>query len=454
MPAQSFGRRTFLAGSAGALALSLAACAGSGATAKRTAEKKPVYAQPEGDVPAEYAKRQRVVAWTTWGSTTGAVVAELAKRFNESQSDIFLDLQSQNGTYDELAQKLAAGLQAKQIPDLAIFSEVTWHKFFLNDTLEPLDDYFTKSAPRAAYNSRLLDEGVLSGQLWWVPFARSTPLFYYNRDLFAQAGLPDRAPKTWSEMREWGAELKGITYNGNQPKMFAYPQVDGDWMFQGVLWNFGGGISKGLDITIDDAASIAAGEYERKLVADKLAYMATAPLTDFENGLIAAAEDSTGALGSVVQNSKFEVGTGFVPGEKSQEVPTGGGGFSIMANSSTSRKKAAFEFLSFLAKPEQAAYWTTSTGYMPVVDAAKKESSFVDLVKKNPNFEVAIKQMDKTKKEDDVRLFVPNANIALYEGLQQIWSKNASAKSVFADVAETLKRSEAQIRAAYESRVK
>jgi len=30
-----------------------------------------------------------------------------------------------------------------------------------------------------------------------VPYARSTPLFYYNKDHYAAAGLPDRAPETW-----------------------------------------------------------------------------------------------------------------------------------------------------------------------------------------------------------------------------------------------------------------
>ena len=45
-------------------------------------------------------------------------------------------------------------------------------------------------------------------QHWAVPYARSTPLFYYNKDLWAAAGLPDRGPETWAELEEWDASLK------------------------------------------------------------------------------------------------------------------------------------------------------------------------------------------------------------------------------------------------------
>ena len=62
------------------------------------------------------------------------------------------------------------------------------------------------------FQEKLFGEYVVKGQSWAVPFARSTPILYYNRDIFAKAGLPDRAPKTWSELRSWGPErrLAGI----------------------------------------------------------------------------------------------------------------------------------------------------------------------------------------------------------------------------------------------------
>ena len=40
-----------------------------------------------------------------------------------------------------------------------------------------------------------------------MPWARSTPLFYYNKEHYADAGLPDRAPETWAEMKEFAGKL-------------------------------------------------------------------------------------------------------------------------------------------------------------------------------------------------------------------------------------------------------
>jgi sn-glycerol 3-phosphate transport system substrate-binding protein len=442
-------RRQVLLG-AGALAgLGVLAACGSPASSNAGS-----LAQPKGNVPEQYAKRTRVVFWSHFGGEPQKALTKLVNAFNAAQSDIYVENQVQTGNYDSLAQKLATTLQAKQTPELAIFSEVTWHKFFLNDALEPLDDYFTDGFTTTGYNQKLLGEGRLADKLWWVPFGRSTPLFYYNRDLFAQAGLPDRAPNTWSELRDWSEAMKGQKFNGNTPRMFAFPKNDGDWMFQGVLWNFGGAVSDGLDIKIDTPESIAAAEYERKLVHEqKQAYMAEDLTLEFTNGLAASVENSTGSLRGITEGAKFEFAAAFVPGEKSQAVTTGGAGLSIMKGAETSRKKAAFEFVKFLARPENAAAWTIATGYLPAVDAAVEEPALATLLSKNPNFKVAIDQLPTTKIADAARLFVPNANITIYKGLQRIWTRNEDSAAVMKSVAEELRKSADGVRASYEKHV-
>lgn len=445
-------RRSFLAiaglSTLGAAALS--ACGGTGGSGGETTQ---AFDQPDGQVPDQYKDRLRVVMWSTYTDHNGEVLAGLAKAFNDSQSDIYVEIQVQ-GTYDETAQKVAAGLQARQVPDLTVFSEVSWHRFFLNDTLEPLDDYFGDGFEKDVYIDQLRSEGELAGATWWLPFARSTPLFYYNRTLFEQVGLPDRAPKTWSELRSWGPALAGATFNGNAPKLHVYPQIDGDWQFQGVLWNFGGGISNGLDVILDSDESIAAGEFERALVHDDgMAYMTKEISTDFANGLVATVETSTGSLRGILETATFDVGTGFVPKELEPGLTTGGGGLAIMKGAAKERKEAAFEFIKFLAQPENSATWTVETGYMPATKAAVDQPALATLMQENPNFGVAVEQLPTTRVADDVRLFVPNANVQVYEGLQKIWADNQRPEDVFVTVAEELRRATEEVRADYESRM-
>ena len=55
-------------------------------------------------------------------------------------------------------------------------------------------------AEKAAYYPHIVDTVTFDGTQWGVPIAFSTKAFYWNKDLFAQAGLdPESPPTTWAE---------------------------------------------------------------------------------------------------------------------------------------------------------------------------------------------------------------------------------------------------------------
>ena len=336
-----------------------------------------------------------------------------------------------------------------------MFSDVTWERFYLNDALEPMDGYFGAGFGPQVYEPKLFAEGVLQGRSWWIPFARSTPMLYFNRDAFAKAGLPDRAPATWSELREWAPALAGVQSAGRSLRSLAFAKVDGDWQFQGNVWQFGGAYSNGLDVTIDEDGAIAAGEWQRRMVhVDGYGYMANSAMADFANGLTAMAHDSTGGLRSAMEKASFEVGAGFVPGEVDTGVATGGGGIGVMRNATEERKKAAAAFLTFLARPDVSARWTIETGYLPVVTAAQQEPALQNLIAEQPNFGVAIAQLPRARQQDAIRLYGRNANVAIYTGLQQIYADNADTRDVFRSVARRLESIGEEVRRLYEEKVR
>jgi sn-glycerol 3-phosphate transport system substrate-binding protein len=88
----------------------------------------------------------------------------------------------------------------------------------------------------------LLNEGNRQGTNYWIPFARSTPLFYYNKDIWAEAGLPDRAPANWDEFMEWAPELVQMEGDTMTRAAFVHPNSASyiAWLFQGVTWQFNG----------------------------------------------------------------------------------------------------------------------------------------------------------------------------------------------------------------------
>src|SRR5918998_1787419 len=247
-------RRGFLAVSGGTL-VSLAAFGGGGGAQ-----------QPGGNPPKAAEGRIRVVFWSAFSEELGKAMQKLVDDFNASQEDIFVENQFQ-GTYEETAQKLATSLAANEVPELVVLSEITWNRFYLNDSLEPLSSYFSGGDPDPEdYVEQLIGEGTREGEIWWVPFARSTPLFYYNREMFQQAGLPDRGPATWDELREWGRDL--VRLSGN-PKAHAFTNAAryNAWYFHGNVLQWGGNYSdENFNALIDEASAVEAGEFARRLI--------------------------------------------------------------------------------------------------------------------------------------------------------------------------------------------
>ncbi|HEY8457868.1 MAG TPA: ABC transporter substrate-binding protein [Actinopolymorphaceae bacterium] len=420
------GRRAFLSLCAGLGTLAAAGCRGN-------------VAQPgSGPVPKGAEGKVRIVCWSAFAEATGKVLQDLADSFNTSQDEIFVEIQYQ-GSYDETAQKLATTLQARQVPDIVNFSDLTWYRFYFSNHLEPLSGYFDSSFAPSVYVDEFIEEGRAQGEIWWLSFARSTPIFVYNKDMFSQAGLPDRGPETWSELREWGPALQGLEAT---PVVHTYHTAPFNaWYFQGTAWQWGGALSDGWEVVIDEPPVVEAGEWIRRFIhQDKMAVAKQDPGAEFINGLTATAMSSTGALGGFSEAAKFEVGAAMLPAEKEFGCPTGGSGFSVLAAAPDERKQAAFEFLKFLAQPDQAVEWARRTGYLPVTKEAAQSEAMRKHFAENPAFEVAVKQIEKARIPDPARLVFPNSNATIGAGLDRIFTKNEPAQPALADVARQLEQ--------------
>lgn len=447
-PSASLSRRRFLtlAGMTAAAVPILSACGSpSGGSSGG-------FSQPDVAPPAPFKGRTNVVVWSPWSGSNHDAFAGLVTRFNESQSDIYAEVQQFKG-YDGVTEKLSAGLQARQIPEIAVFSDVSWNKFFLSDMVEPLDSYFTDGWNADTYHQRLFAEGVVRGSSYWVPFGRSTPLFYYNRQIFADAGLPDRAPQTWDEFREWGREVTGRDYRGNKVVMRGYTGAD-DWYFQGLLWNYGGAMSQGLEVTLDSPEAIAAAEFDRAVINDdKIGYLAQDYTTDFSNGLVATITNSTGALTGLTKGADFEVGAGFLPTAKDVGVPTGGAGLSILKNADPERKAAAAKLIEFLAQDAQAGDWAVDTGYLPATHGASESAAVVKRIAENPNYGLAVKQLDIARQPDAVRRYVSSTIIEVRGAIQKLYTENADPATVLSEAAKVIRKDTDAVRAQYEEKV-
>jgi sn-glycerol 3-phosphate transport system substrate-binding protein len=423
-------RRRFLGlAGLGLSAAALAACSGpstSGSSAASTA----------ADV--DWSKVTPAKQITFWSSNPGKsqpVTQQLIDAFHASQSDIRVTLVTAGANYEEIAQKFQAAQAGGQLPDVTIFSDVWWFRYYMLDNIIPLDGLIKAvGIDTSDYRDQLIADYQYQNAQWAIPWARSTPLFYYNKAHWQAAGLPDRAPATWQEFADWGPRIQaagaGTQHTFQLPALKDYA----GWTFQNNLWGWGGGWGKpdSFDVTCDSQQSVEAMQFLKDAVyKDKWAGVASnsAP-QDLTAQAVSATISSTGDLvGTIQANAKFPVGVGFLPGgphETKKICPTGGAGLGIPRGIPQANQLAAARFIKFLTEPQNAVTFSAATGYIPV----RKSADTSALLAKNPLAQVAIDQLDATTRtQDRARVFFPGADQAMATTCANILTQQADVKS-------------------------
>lgn len=425
----------------GAGAAGLAACGapgGGGDAGEGTVRDG--FSQADLTVPSEYEGRTPILFWAPFTDTNYDTLSAQFAAFNESQDEIVAIAESVGG-YADLNQKFTASLQARTVPDIVCFPEMQWLQFHQSGALAPLDGYFDDEWNLDVYIQNYVAEGKAAGETYVVPFARSTPLFYYNKTRYLEAGLPEEGPETWEDLAEFAPELAKIEVDGRPLSAIAFsPDA---WHGQADLWGFGGANStEDFQVTINDERGVEWLEWMRKFIHDDgYGYLAQASGTDFASGLAAGWRGSTASLTGQTKATEglFEIGTAYMlsrEGEQKQ-VPTGGSGLSIVRTDSQDRQDACAELFRFLAQPEQSAAWHVGTGYVPIVQAAQETQEVKDLVAENPNYGVALSQLENARTADYTN-WDQGAVTEIGASMGQVFGDGADPKQVLDALAPTL----------------
>lgn len=157
----------------------------------------------------------------------------------------------------EQCQDKATTLAAAGSPaGMAYVGSRTLKEFAQNELIVPVP---MTDEEKAAYYPHIVDTVTFDGTQWGVPVAFSTKALYWNKDLFAQAGLdPEKPPTTWAEEIEYARIIKektGIAGYGLPAKTFD------NTMHQFLHWvytNNGSVIDADGNITLDSPEVLAA----------------------------------------------------------------------------------------------------------------------------------------------------------------------------------------------------
>ncbi|MCW1250150.1 ABC transporter substrate-binding protein [Acaricomes phytoseiuli] len=362
---------------------------------------------------------------------------ELIDAFQQANPDIKVNLITGGQNYEEVAQKFQTAQAGSDIPDVVLASDVWWFRFALAGSITPINALLDAVGDQVSdFNTTLYNDYQYNNSNWAVPVARSTPLFYYNRDHFTAAGLPGRAPSSWEEFAEWAPRIQEA--NASKPgylKAYQYPALDGyaGWTLQNVLWGYGGGWSDEWQITANSDASVQAMEWVQQSTGQNgwAGVSSKTSVGDMTAGAVSATVSSTGDLVGTLQAAKdagMNIGVGFLPGgpaSSSPVCPTGGAGMAIASKVSPERQLAAAKFISFFTNAQNTARFSEATGYMPVRTSADMSA----VLAKTPEIQVALDQLEVTRSQDYARVFLPGADQEMAKAAARIMNENADVKA-------------------------
>lgn len=426
MVRSTMSRRGLLAASgAGIAALALGGCAGptvGGGGGGGTEEEKTDWTSVE---PAK-----EISFWTNHPGNSMEIEQKFAEAFEQAEG-IKVNIVTAGKNYEEVQQKFQTAQTGGEAGDMVVISDVTWFSYYLNKTIIPLDGLWKHLEFEIDdYRDALIADYLYKDEHWGIPYSRSTPLFYFNKDHYAKAGLPDEAPKTW---QEYGTDhAPKLVEKAGVKAAFAFPKQDEypGWTLGNVIWGYGGGWSREWDFSVlDGPENTEAMQWVQDAVQkQKWGMVASSDVAEaFGAGAVSTVVQSTGSLKGILETAKFEVGVGFLPGgpkETDPVCPTGGAGIGVASKSTPEKQLAAAMFLKFMTNPENSSTFSKGTGYMPV----RKSADMAEAVAKTPQLQVAVDQLDHTRSQDYARVMLPGGDLNISQMCQKVMTQPVDVK--------------------------
>ncbi|NOI24467.1 sn-glycerol-3-phosphate ABC transporter substrate-binding protein UgpB [Vibrio mediterranei] len=399
-------------------------------------------------ISAQAHAKTEVEWWHAMGGALGQKVNEIAADFNASQSEYEIK-PVYKGSYAETMTSAIVAFRAKEQPAIVQVFEVGTATMMgakqaiypvyelMADTKEPFNADNYLAAVTGYYTTN-------DGQMLSMPFNSSTPVMYYNKDMFKKAGIKE-APKTWKEMEAVSRKLLasgakcGFTttwqswtqienfgarnnipvatenngfggfdteFKFNDAPYVKHIQQMGDWSKEGIF-KYGGRQSDGMPLFYTQECAMTMG--------------------------------SSAGLAGIKENMKgIDVGVAQLPYDddliaKPQNTIIGGASLWVLRGHTSEEYKGVAKFFTYLSSPEVQADWHQFTGYLPITKQAYELTKQQGFYQANPGTDTAVLQMTSTTptaNSKGIRFgnFLQTRDI-INEELEAVWAGKASAKS-------------------------
>lgn len=305
------------------------------------------------------ASAQDLVMWERSGGNAGMVDA-LVAAWNEKNPDRKINL-----TYiphTEMVPKLAQAIASGEVPDLMGLDLIYGPQFASAGQLEDITDYFKGDPTIATASPGHIKVATYDDRLYGVPLYADVSALFWNKDLFAKAGLdPEVPPRSLQDIHDMAAKITGV-----EEGVYGY-YLAGNcagcniFTFGPLIWASGGKIEP-LDANDEPLTGdnlIAVLEWARMMHKEGLIN----PANQAENGETFHLQFGSGKVGIMgtgnfnitlarEQNPGMNFGITLLPGLEPGSTASFAGGDIVTVPKGSKRVADAVDFMKFILSDE------------------------------------------------------------------------------------------------------
>jgi multiple sugar transport system substrate-binding protein len=359
--------------------------------------------EESGDTTASGGEPVEIEFWHGQTQGPAELLQEMIDEFNKSHPDVVVSKDSGGVNSDRMLQKVTAGLQADNYPDIAYI--------------------YGSDLANLAGGEQLVDlsEAIDNGDLDWDRFVdagkqavtvddvpRAVPAFIdnlavvYNKKIFDQAGVDYPTDDwTWDDFLATAAEL-------NDPDAgiagFGWPGTgdeDTTWRIWPLIWQQGGDIvsEDGDSVGFDGPSGEAALGVVAQAAADGSVYIDSTAGSERMQQLFASGKMAMNVAGPYTLpeyvDAKVDYGVVSMPSFGDEHTTIAGPDTWAIFDNGPERVAAAIEFMDWFSEPEQQLRWISEAGSLPLTNDVEDAAGFAD-------YEASLPELDKFIENTDL----------------------------------------------------
>ena len=359
--------------------------------------------EESGDTTASGGEPVEIEFWHGQTQGPAELLQEMIDEFNKTHPDVVVSKDSGGVNSDRMLQKVTAGLQADNYPDIAYI--------------------YGSDLANLAGGEQLVDlsEAIDNGDLDWDRFVdagkeavtvddvpRAVPAFIdnlavvYNKKIFDQAGVDYPTDDwTWDDFLATAAEL-------NDPDAgiagFGWPGTgdeDTTWRIWPLIWQQGGDIvsEDGDSVGFDGPSGEAALGVVAQAAADGSVYIDSTAGSERMQQLFASGKMAMNVAGPYTLpeyvDAKVDYGVVSMPSFGDEHTTIAGPDTWAIFDNGPERVAAAIEFMDWFSEPEQQLRWISEAGSLPLTNDVEDAAGFAD-------YEASLPELDKFIENTDL----------------------------------------------------